>query len=85
MKIFAASIAALSLIAAAAPAAAEPAVASSASASASETSASGGQAHPSKAERKFCKRFENSARRTQAMTLCLTREEWKKFDASQDD
>ncbi len=32
-------------------------------------------------ERKICKRFENSASRMRSEKLCLTKDEWKKFDA----
>jgi hypothetical protein len=84
MKILVASIAALSLIAAAAPAAAEPDAATAASSQPSAAAGEGSAATP-KAERKFCRRFDNSARRTQNVLLCLTREQWKKFQEQQED
>ena len=36
-----------------------------------------------KAEKKTCRRFENTASRMKAEKLCLTREEWRKFEDSQ--
>ena len=32
------------------------------------------------AERKICKRFQNSATRMKNERVCLTKEEWRKFD-----
>ena len=63
-----ASFAALSMIALAAPA----------SARTQSEEASAGSA---KAERKLCRTFENSASRMKATRLCLTKSEWKKFEA----
>lgn len=82
MKIIATSIAALLLAGAAIPAAAEPAAGAAASQDGASASDQGAAA---KAERKTCRRFDNSARRTQAVTLCLTKQEWKKFEESQED
>jgi predicted transglutaminase-like cysteine proteinase len=81
MKIALASIAAAALFAAAAPAAAEKPEGASPSAAGSSAS----QAAPAKGERKFCRRIENSARRTDATTLCLTQAGWKKFQEAQED
>jgi hypothetical protein len=38
-------------------------------------------ASSSKGERKICKRFANTASRTQSEKLCLTKADWKKFDS----
>ena len=38
-----------------------------------------------KEERKTCRLIDNSASRMKRQRLCLTREEWKKFDAEQAD
>ena len=35
-----------------------------------------------KGERKICKRFDNSASRMKSTRLCLTKAEWKKFEAT---
>lgn len=64
-----ASLAAFSMIALAAPAAAKAKAQDEESAGAS-----------SKAEKKICKTFENSASRMKATRLCLTKADWKKFD-----
>jgi hypothetical protein len=45
----------------------------------SATQASAGREDGSKT----CRTFANSARRIGAKRVCLTREEWKKFDAEQ--
>ncbi|MFL6858049.1 MAG: hypothetical protein ACJ8EB_09105 [Allosphingosinicella sp.] len=82
MKSLMSSIAALSLIAASAPAAAEPA--HEAAASSSSSSASDGGAATAKAEKKICRRYDATADRTESVRLCLTREQWKKFEAQQD-
>lgn len=84
MKIVALSIAALSLVAAAAPAAADPAGTAAAASSSQAYAAGDGSQAAAKPEKKFCRRFDNSARRTQNVTLCLTRDQWKKFDEQQD-
>ncbi|MDB5691122.1 MAG: hypothetical protein JWO81_185 [Alphaproteobacteria bacterium] len=52
----------------------------------SETSAPSAQTAvdtSAKAEPKICKTFENTASRMKAERLCLTRQEWKKFDDAQ--
>ena len=36
-----------------------------------------------KAEQKICRRYENTVSRMKAETLCLTKEEWRKFDDQQ--
>jgi hypothetical protein len=50
-------------------------------ASASE-SGGGDQA---RAERKTCKYFDNTATRMKRQRLCLTREQWRKFEETQAD
>ncbi len=34
-----------------------------------------------KGERKICKRFDNTASRLRSEKVCLTKSDWKKFDA----
>ena len=34
-----------------------------------------------KQDRKICRTFENSASRMKAQRVCLTKEQWKKFEA----
>jgi hypothetical protein len=41
-------------------------------------------AEAGKAERKTCKRFENIASRMRATTLCLTKSQWREFNAAQE-
>ena len=65
-----APLAALSMIAVAAPAAAAKGQ------DAPETTASAG-----KAETKTCRRFDNTTSRMKSTRLCLTKAEWKKFEA----
>jgi hypothetical protein len=36
-----------------------------------------------KEERKICRRFENTASRMKAETLCMTKEEWRKYQDEQ--
>jgi hypothetical protein len=62
-----ASLAAFSMIALATPAAAK----------AQQEEAGAGA---SKAEKKICKTFQNSASRMKSTRLCLTKADWKKFD-----
>ncbi|HEX8622146.1 MAG TPA: hypothetical protein VF718_09250 [Allosphingosinicella sp.] len=38
-----------------------------------------------KEERKICRFFDNSASRMKRERLCMTREQWKKFDAQQEE
>lgn len=82
MKIALASLAAFALTAAAPAAAAKPetqlAAAEGTVAAAPATAASGKEA------KKTCRRFDNTTSRVRGITLCLTREEWKKFEAEQD-
>ena len=63
-----ASIAALSMFALATPAAAK----------AQADEANAGSA---KAEKKICRTFDNTASRMKATKVCLTKAEWKKFEA----
>ena len=63
-----ASFAALSMIAFAAPASAK-------------TQAEEPTSGASKAEKKVCKTFQNTASRMQPTRLCLSKAGWKKFDA----
>ena len=67
-----APLAALSMIAIAAPASAAAAKGQDASA----TTASEG-----KAEKKICRRFDNTTSRMKSTRLCLNKAEWKKFEA----
>jgi hypothetical protein len=78
MKIALASLAAVSLTAFAVPAAAaRPDGQPDTSAASQGTAAKDG-------ERKTCRRFENTARRTASVKICLTREGWKKFREEQE-
>ena len=43
----------------------------------------GGAAARIKAERKTCRLFDNTVSRMKRERLCLTREQWKKFDSAQ--
>lgn len=78
IKLIFASTAALALIAGAPAHAAKN---ESARALAAADSAAGAKA---KAERKTCRYFDNTASRMKRERLCMTREEWKKFDAEQE-
>jgi hypothetical protein len=71
------------LVLAAAPVLAErgrPDAAASEATAPSEPTATGA---PAKAEPRICRTFENSASRMKSERVCLTRQEWKKFDAAQ--
>ena len=72
MKSIVASTAALALIAA------TPAFAAK-----GQSESAAGSGAKSKKERKICRSFDNSASRMKAEKLCLTREQWKKFEAAQ--
>jgi hypothetical protein len=55
-------------------------------AAAQDTSATAAQAPTDatpKAERKTCRTFQNTASRMKSERLCLTREEWRKFEDQQ--
>ena len=65
----------LSLAAAMSMAFAAPALAKTA-----QDEPTGGSA---KVEKKTCRTFQNSASRLKSTKLCLTKAEWKKFDAAQ--
>jgi hypothetical protein len=55
-------------------------------AAASEAAAQTADATPdgkAKAEPKICKTFQNTASRLKAERLCLTKDEWRKFDDAQ--
>ena len=81
-KIFAAPIAALALIAAA------PVPSSAlASNSQSQPSSNGqsGQAPAAKGERKICKTFQTTGSHARPERLCMTRAQWKEFDALQEE
>ncbi|MEA3039806.1 MAG: hypothetical protein QOE79_2319 [Sphingomonadales bacterium] len=84
IRIAFASAAAAALIAAA-PASAErtPVEAANAAATAEAGSPAAVSADRDKGERKICKTFEYSASRLKREKLCLTRDEWKKFEADQ--
>ncbi|HLL31724.1 MAG TPA: hypothetical protein VK403_12080 [Allosphingosinicella sp.] len=45
--------------------------------------ASAAQSAGSKSQRKICKTFENTSSRMKQQRVCLTREEWKKYDQGQ--
>ncbi|HYE29598.1 MAG TPA: hypothetical protein VEA61_15370 [Allosphingosinicella sp.] len=45
--------------------------------------ASGGAGAKAKDERKTCRFYDNTASRMKRERLCLTREQWKKFEAEQ--
>lgn len=47
--------------------------------------ADGGAGAKAKSERKTCKFFDNTASRMKRERVCLTRDEWKKFDKEQGD
>ena len=79
IKLIFASTAALALIAGAPAHAAKN---ESARALAAADSAAGAKA---KEERKTCRLFDNSVSRMKRERLCLTREQWKKFDEEQSD
>jgi hypothetical protein len=82
IRIAFASAAAAALIAAA-PASAErtPVEAANAAAAAAEAASPTAATDRDKGERKICKTFEYSASRLKREKLCLTRDEWKKFEA----
>ena len=67
-KLFA-PLAALSLLAVSAPALAK------------SQDSDGNGSVAAKSEKKICKTFENTASRMKREKLCLTRAQWKKFDA----
>ena len=81
-KIFAAPIAALALIAAApVPSAALAGNSQSQSSPSGETR----DTTAAKSERKICKTFHMSGSHARADRLCLTRAQWKEFDAAQEE
>ena len=45
--------------------------------------AAGGSGAKEKRERKVCRSFDNSASRMKGEKLCLTRAQWKKYEAAQ--
>lgn len=77
IKLIFASTAALALIAGA------PAHAAKNESARALASADGAAGAKSKEERKSCRTFDNSASRMKRQRLCLTREQWKKFEAQQ--
>jgi len=80
-KAFAAPLAALSLIAAAIPAgAAKSPEEQNGSAARSDNA----RTDNGKAERKICKRFENSASRMGSIRLCLTQAQWREFEQARE-
>jgi hypothetical protein len=78
IKLIFASTAALALVAGA-PAHAAKSQAERALAAAADGGAGAGA--KAKNERKTCRTFDNSASRMKRERLCLTREQWKKFDS----
>ena len=78
IKLIFASTAALALIAGAPAHAAK-------SQSEQAAGAEGGSGARAKDDRKTCRVFDNSASRMKRERLCLTREQWKKFDEEQGD
>ena len=79
IKLIFASTAALALIAGA------PASAAKSQGQQAVDSDSGGAGVKAKDERKTCRTFDNSASRMERERLCLTREQWKKFDEQNED
>ena len=79
IKLIFASTAALALIAGA------PAFAAKTQTERALASADGATDAKAKDERKTCRVFDNSASRMKRERLCLTREQWKKFDEEQAD
>lgn len=77
IKLIFASTAALALIAGA------PAHAAKNESARALAAADGGAAAKAKGERKTCRTFDNSASRMKRERLCLTREQWKKFEDQQ--
>ena len=85
-KIFAAPIAALALIAAApVPSAALASANANASEPQANSARSGEAGKPAKAERKICKTFTMTGSHTRSERLCLTRAQWKDFEAAQEE
>ena len=80
-KIFAAPIAALALIAAAPV----PSAALASNSQSQNASGQSGEAPAAKGERKICKTFHMSGSHARPERLCMTRAQWKEFDAAQDD
>ena len=80
-KIFSAPIAALALIAAA-PAPSAALAGNSQPQSASGNSSEGARA--AKSERKICRTFYMSGSHVKGERLCLTRAQWKEFNATQE-
>jgi hypothetical protein len=77
IKLIFASTAALALIAGA------PAHAAKSQSEQAAESDGGGAGAKAKDERKSCRFFDNSASRMKRERLCLTREQWKKFEQEQ--
>ena len=79
IKLVLASTAALALIAGAPAQAAK-----GQSEAAAAESDGGGSGAKAKDERKTCRTFDNTVSRINRERLCLTREQWKKFEAEQE-
>lgn len=77
IKLIFASTAALTL------AAGTPAYAAKSQSERALAAADGAAGARAKDERKTCRIFDNSASRMKRQRLCLTREQWKKFEAEQ--
>lgn len=75
IKLIFASTAALALIAGA------PAYAAKNESNRALAAADGAAGVKAKDERKSCRYFDNSASRMKRERICMTREEWKKFDS----
>jgi hypothetical protein len=77
--------AAVAALIAATPASAErtPVEAANAAAATVDAGNPAAAADKDKGERKICKTYEYSASRLKREKLCLTRDEWKKFEADQ--
>ena len=78
IKLILASTAALALVAGA------PAHAAKSQSDQAAESDGGGAGAKAKDERKTCRTFDNSESRMNRQRLCLTREQWKKFEAEQE-
>jgi hypothetical protein len=79
IKLIFASTAALALVAGTPAFAARSNQDEQASAAASD----GGSGDSAKVERKTCKTFDNSATRMKRQRICLTRDQWRKFEEAQ--
>jgi hypothetical protein len=78
IKLILASTAALAMVAG------TPAFAAKGNQSEQNSAGGGGESAEAKGEKKICKTFDASENRLNRTRLCLTREQWKKFEAEQE-